>query len=394
MRVRNRALLLKLAVATTLLGAPACGLRDRGEPSVPGGSTADAGAGAGPALPADGGVACSPAALDALELRMGQLLDQAANDPAVSSEQAYTLMLERHDGRTFVHSQGGSSPTTPYESASTSKWVTATVILDLVDQGKLALSTTASARLPLIWKESSVTLEHLLSFRSGYADEPLCLNLASADFRNCVQSIYDKNKASAPAAGTRFEYSGTHLQVAGLMAVQSVAGASSWADIFSSFQARTGLFADSTYDLPSASNPRLGDGMHWTAQDYFGFLRALYRGTVLTEASRSTLLDNHRGAAVPTKSPVLDHLGEDWAYGLGNWLECPGAKGGVAYNCGVGHRNSSAGAYGAYPFIDFDHRYFGILARQGGLGTFPEGVAMFRSIQSLAEQWAANACAP
>ncbi|MBM4378538.1 MAG: beta-lactamase family protein [Deltaproteobacteria bacterium] len=392
--MRTRTFLLKLAAASALLCAPACGLRDRAEPPTPGAPAPDAGAGTDPVLPADAGVACSQAGLEALELRMGQLLDQAANDPGVSSEQAYTLMLEREDGRTFVHSQGGSSPATRCESASTAKWVTATVILDLVDQGKLALSTSASARMPLTWKDPAVTLEHLLSFRSGYAKEPLCLHLAGANFRNCVQSIYEKNAAGAPTPGTRFEYSGTHLQVAGLMAIQSVPTAQSWGDVFSAFKARTGLFPDSTYDLPSATNPRLGGGMHWTAQDYFGFLRALYRGTVLSAASRSTLMENHRGAAVPTASPVLDRLGEDWAYGLGNWLECPGAKGGVSYDCGSGHRNSSPGAYGAYPFIDFDHQYFGILARQGAVGTFHEGVAMFRSIQALSEQWAANACPP
>jgi len=67
----------------------------------------------------------------------------------------------------------------------------------------------------------------------------------------------------------------------------------------------------------------------------------------------------------------VDGFGVTCAPGLGNWLECPGAKGPNTYNCGSGHRNSSAGAYGAYPFIDFDHHYFGILARQGELACAP-----------------------
>jgi hypothetical protein len=56
------------------------------------------------------------------------------------------------------------------------------------------------------------------------------------------------------------------------------------------------------------------------------------------------------------------------------------------------HRNSSPGAYGAYPFVDFDDQYFGIVARQGGLHTYPEGVHIFRSVQPLVSRWAKKDC--
>jgi hypothetical protein len=110
---------------------------------------------------------------------------------------------------------------------------------------------------------------------------------------------------------------------------------------------------------------------------------------VLEPASRAALHANQRGTATVVSSPAFDSLGEDWSYGLGNWLECPGASALGSYDCGDGHRNSSPGAYGAYPFIDFDHDYFGIVARRGALGSSGEGVAIFRSIEDLAEQWAA-----
>lgn len=357
-------------------------------------SGAGGGASGGASSSGAGGSACTAEALAELEASMRLLLDKAGTDPTISSVADYTLMLERDDGRTFVHSHGTSTPTTVYESASTSKWVTAAVLLDLVDQGKLALTTTVASRLPLIWKESAVTLEHLLSFRSGFAEEPLCINAANANFAQCVATIHDQNAGTAPAPGTEFHYASTHLQIAGMMAIKSVAGATSWSDVFSAFQVKTGLFASSVYDLPSKENPRLAGGMHWTADDYFGFLRALYRGKLLSDATRKTLFENHRGAASVAYSPVVDKLGEDWAYGLGNWLECPEAKNGVAFNCASGGRNSSPGAYGSYPFIDFERRYFGLLARQGDVGTFPEGVATFRALESVAAKWAADDCTP
>ena len=86
-------------------------------------------------------------------------------------------------------------------------------------------------------------------------------------------------------------------------------------------------------------------------------------------------------------SPTLDGLGQDWAYGFGNWLECPTALEPDSYNCGTGHRNSSPGSYGAYPFIDWDNRYFGMLARQGDLGTFRDN--LFQLVAEDAARWAA-----
>ena len=105
------------------------------------------------------------------------------------------------------------------------------------------------------------------------------------------------------------------------------------------------------------------------------------------------MLDNQRGSATVTAlgSPVLAATGQDWAYGFGNWLECASALGPNTFNCGPEHRNSSPGAYGAYPFIDFDHQYVGMLARQGGLGTFREGLALFDGIADDAARWA-DAC--
>lgn len=190
----------------------------------------------------------------------------------------------------------------------------------------------------------------------------------------------------APAAGTRFQYSSTHLQIAGLMAMKAKA-APSWTTLFDAWKTKSGLFPTATYDLPSATNPRLAGGMHWTANEYLGFLRALAKGQILKPATRTELFANQRGSATLTTSPAWRGLAEDWSYGFGNWLECPSAKQLGAFNCGAGHRNSSAGAYGAYPFIDFHNRYFRILARQGKLGTGFEGVTIVRAAEDAITKW-------
>jgi CubicO group peptidase (beta-lactamase class C family) len=326
-----------------------------------------------------------------LEEAMADALTRAAADPSVTEEPSFTLALETASGHRFVYSHGGSSLEASYESASTSKWVAAAVVLDLVDQGKLSLLADPADYLPF-WEKRGVTLSQLLSFTSGFSKEPLCLNLPKGNFADCVQRAYEDNVGVAPAPGTTFDYSSVHLQVAGLMAVRA-AGVSSFAELFAAWQDKTGLFPSGAFDLPSATNPRLAGGMHWTGAEYLDFLRALYDGKLLEPETRRAMLDSQRGEAKVVGSPALDALGQDWAYGFGNWLECPTALGPDTFDCGAGHRNSSPGAYGAYPFIDWDERYLGILARQGQLGTFRDGDSLFQVVAGDAARWA-SACEP
>ena len=81
----------------------------------------------------------------------------------------FTLYLEAEDGHSFVFSQGRSTLLTPYASASTSKWVTAVIILRLVDQGLLSLNDHPQDHIPG-WDIHpsdtlyNITLSDLLSF--------------------------------------------------------------------------------------------------------------------------------------------------------------------------------------------------------------------------------------
>lgn len=363
-------------------------------PSAPPDATPDLGldAPSDAAAPADGGTphTCSDAELAALEAEMTSTLAAAATSGTITDDADYTLVLEAPDGRRFVAEHGTVTARTELESASTSKWISAVVILDLVDRGVLSLETRPHDLIPF-WTETEVTLRDLLSFTSGFSDQPRCQNQPTADFEACVREVFEADRATAPAPGTVYQYSSAHLQIAGLMAIYAT-GASGWAEIFDAFKARTGLFPTSRYDLPSLTNPRLAGGMTWTAEEYDDFLRALYHGELLTEATRAAMYANQRGTATLRDSPAWSGMSEDWSYGLGNWLECRTATELGSYDCGPGERNSSAGAYGSYPFIDRDEGFFGILARQGMLGTGDDGTRLFRTIEVRAAAWANRAC--
>lgn len=315
---------------------------------------------------------------------LGKTLIQQATDLSVDTD--FTLLVERiSDGASVSVARNSSSAVTRYESASTSKWVTAVVILRLVEQGKLSLDDKPGrwiAEWPLAADHplSAMTLRQLLSFTSGLVDEPQCQNSPIADFANCVVTGVQQNANSGRTPGSVFHYNSLHLQVAGLMAVRA-AGVANWTALFRQFQQSTGLFGTSSYDLPSASNPRLAGGMHWTGQEYLDFLRALAKGQLLGASLQAQLLSNQRGNATVLYSPAVAGFGVDWPYGLGNWQECSGST------C-TASRYSSPGAYGAYPVLDLGKGYIAMYARQGALGTFVLGKTQVDALTPAINAWA------
>jgi CubicO group peptidase (beta-lactamase class C family) len=304
---------------------------------------------------------------------------------AVSTDTDFTLLLQSANGKHFAFNRGQSTADTFYQSASTSKLVTATVIMRLTEQGKLSLREHPQDYIkgwPNSGTLSHIQLRELLSFTSGLENTPLCLNLGNANFEDCALRTPSFNP-DAPTPGSRFHYSSAHLQVAGLMAIKA-SGPGSWQAVFDDFRQQTGLFGQSRYDLPSLQNPRLAGGMHWTANEYMAFLDALYHGRIISPSGLSMMTTNQTAGSVTDYSPALKRIGKNWPYGYGLWIECEPDK----QDCSGPQRVSSPGAYGAYPFMDFRYGYTGLLARQGRLGTFSKGYELLHDQDAWLQRWA------
>jgi len=302
----------------------------------------------------------------------------------------FTLLIAADDGKRFEHSVGNSSADTSYRSASTSKFVTSAVLLSLVFNDEFFLSDQPQDYIPA-WPTngnlSDITLAHLLSFTSGLNEEALCIDLPNADPSSCGYSILTNNLSNLKIAGEEFYYSSSHMQIAGLMAINALE-ANSWQEVFNLFRTRTGLFTNSFYDLPSLTNPRLAGGMHWTANDYLDFLKAIYEQTILTPELIIQMTSDQLTDSIIVNSPAIIRINEDWHYGFGNWIECHSDS----FNCSQVSKVSSPGAYGAYPFIDFTNNYYGILAREGKLGTFSNGYEAFAMVEDQLKLWAGMSC--
>jgi len=134
--------------------------------------------------------------------------------------------------------------------------------------------------------------------------------------------IISINAGNGIIPGTQFDYGSAHLQVAGLMAVKA-AGVDSWQDLFETFQQETGLFPNGAYNLPSIDNPRLAGGMHWQGREYADFIRAFFKGELLTEHTRALMLTDQIALVEIINSPADDlDEAEVWHYGFGIWREC------------------------------------------------------------------------
>lgn len=325
---------------------------------------------------------------DALALMLTSELEM------VTTDVDFSFYLEDAQGDFFSYNRGSSTLDTPYQSASTSKWVSAAVILQLVDRELMDLDdtpqvylTSAQWDLPVASPLNDITLGQLLSFTSGLNDDVLCNNAPGFDFFECVSNIADSHAQVTTQPGSEFSYGSNHLQVAGAMAV-SGGGYESWAELFADFKSVTGLFPHSSYNLPSETNPRLAGGMTWTANDYIDFIRAYRDADIYTSNSLVTAATSDQIAdATIVNSPAFNAIAEEWHYGYGLWLECHSNS--WEAECGNSPTVSSPGAYGAYPFLNLGNGSFGIVARQGELGSFREGYALFDSVRDTVDDWVA-----
>lgn len=358
--------------------------------------------------------ACSTAELNQLDADLSAALATAVTDVD------FSLQLESEDGRRFNFDRGTSTMNSSYKSASTSKWVSATVILSYMESTANLMSSkplTLSAKpqdfieaanwtIPTTDTLYNLNLRQLLSFTSGLEQDPPCINttMPAGDMAACVKNIGLENIGTGVVPGTRFFYSSNHLQVAGLMAMRArdiakgfAVGTSTWQDIFTEFKTRTSLFANSDFDIPSLINPRLAGGMHWTGNDYFAFVKATYFKQILSASimpGQSATYYNQQfsdqiSTAAIISSPAKAGIGEDWHYGFGLWAECHA----TTYSCGASIESfSSPGAYGAYPFMNRSQKFYGILSREGALGTFRSGYDLYASVSAYILKWAAKDC--
>jgi serine-type D-Ala-D-Ala carboxypeptidase/endopeptidase len=294
-----------------------------------------------------------------------------------------TVEVATTEGVVFSKQVGAFSLDTFGEVASASKWVSASTILRLVDQGVMSLNTRTSDLLrdangqPWAGNLGSATLRDLLSFQTSIEPETQATTTL-ATLAEAVNYVYEDQKATARPPGTFFAYGNNHLKIAARMA--EVATGKTWAQIFDEqMRVPLGWSANTAYVFGTpVNNPNPAGGLVTSGREYMRFMAMqLRRGLdgnnrLLAEAT----IDNQRAeqwraGTVIAFSPYTA-LGKSYHYGLGLWRECAAPADPAACNAAL--RVSSTGAFGFAPWIDVQARYAGIvMTRQpttAGSGNF------------------------
>jgi len=156
---------------------------------------------------------------------------------------------------------------------------------------------------------------------------------------------FSSNDTYTPSSLGRFHYDSGHFQKWG---IDNGMASMSGAQVASAYQAVLGN------DIPVTFNgPLLAGGAIMSASGYSIFLRKILNDQLWI----TSLLGDQKACTLPGACVTADYspVSEAWNYSTGHWAEDDPVTGDGAF--------SSAGAFGFYPWIDSNKKYYGIVAR-------------------------------
>lgn len=279
-------------------------------------------------------------------------------------------ILVEQNGEVIYRQQINMTTNTDLIIASSSKWLSASVIMSLVDEHKLSLDDPIGKYLPIFnqYQKGNITIRQLFSLTAGFPAD-----VSLDDFKTKPEYNKDLTLAQAVdsiavhspltnAPGTTFNYCSTSMQIGGRIA--EVVSGMSWQALFDQKIAGP-CHMSAQYLQTSIQNPLMAGGAHTTAQDYLNFLEMIvnkgnFNGTqVLSEDAVNTMeLDQTNNAVIQT-SPYPSNIYSPFPtspvrYGIGNWRD-------VVDNTGAAVETSSPGMFGVHPWQDPKHHLAGII---------------------------------
>ncbi len=266
--------------------------------------------------------------------------------------------------------------------ASATKWLSAAVIMALIDRGELALDDRAGDAFPsLEGPHAEMTIRQMFSHTAGLPGNINGPHSCVADARHegglagCVDLVLQEALIAAP--GTVFSYGGNSMHVVGRMAELAgkpeLSSGDAWDALWRELIADPSDMSRTAYDAPLTriDNPRISGGAWSSGEEYLNFLIMLLQNgvfdgrRVLSEAGIEEMLSDQTNGATIRYSPYqlygwLDSELPANRYGVGVWRERVDQNGSL-------REASSQGAFGFSPWIDRDRNLAGVLSVFSGL---------------------------
>ncbi len=282
-------------------------------------------------------------------------------------------LIWKGDSVVFKKEMGGFNAETQAPIASCSKWLTAALVMQFVDEGKLSLDDKVAKYLPEFDKYSKgdITIRQCLCHMTGISDEGNFLKRMME--RRKIGSLEEEVNAFAKrdtraTPGTDFWYGNVGLNIAGR--ILEVISKNKFevlikTKLFDPLEMRNSTFAE-IKGVPV--NP--SGGAQSTANDYMKFLVMLLNkgkykgGQVLSEKAVNEMMVVQDK---PEQIRYAPKAAEGDTYALGSWLVenqfINSPNGGV-----ITGSYASPGLFGTWPMIDYCRGYVYIVFVKNFLG--------------------------
>ncbi|MBY0536286.1 MAG: beta-lactamase family protein [Chitinophagaceae bacterium] len=244
--------------------------------------------------------------------------------------------------------------------ASCSKWLTAAMVMTLVDEGKIHLDDPVANYIPIFNKymKSYVTIRHCLTHTTGIERESKLIKkiVERSNYQNLeeeVNAIAAKEISNNP--GVEFFYGGVGLNIAAR--VCEIVTKKSFDRLVQEKILRPLKMRSTNFTNDNGGAPNPSGGAKSTALDYMNFLQMLLnKGTfegkkVLSPESVEMMLKvQTAGFPVKYAPPAAGNA----LYGFGAWILDQDENGnGIVVAC--------PGLFGTWPYIDRKRNYAAIV---------------------------------
>lgn len=297
----------------------------------------------------------------------------------------YTLVLVK-DGReiynkTFTAPGKNFSGDRIVPIASASKWLSAGVVMGMVDDGTWRLDDSAGKFLSYaIGDKARMTVRQMFSMTSGIAEdgnsvEDDILRNSAITLDSAARAILSLPLATTP--GGSMAYGGRGMHVAGRCAEVAsklaLPTGDAWDTLFARYVSRP-LGLRLTFFV-NAKNPGVAGSIVSSANEYKIYLQMLLNGgmwngkRILSQSIINEMKRDQTGG-VPilyspyqSLAPFVPGVNRNTRYALGHWREVVDAASGEVLE------SSSQGAFGFSPWIDWRRNLVGVFSVQSQLFT-------------------------
>ncbi len=298
-------------------------------------------------------------------------------------------MIWKNDSLVYKKEMGEFNSKTQAPIASCSKWLTAALVMKLVDEGKISLDDKAVTYLPELDKyfKGYITIRQCLSHMTGISDEGGGLKklLQRKKFNTLEEEVNAFAARDIRAnPGNDFWYGNIGLNIAGR--VLEVLTKKKFdilikTKLFNPLEMRRTTFTDLN---GNAQNP--SGGGQSTPDDYMKFLSMLlnkgkYKGVqFLSEESVEEMRKMQNSLEQVRFAPKS---AEGYMYALGSWAIEPGSN-------GQANTLASPGLFGTWPMIDYCRGYAYLFFVKNLLGEERAGAHI--EIKKIIDKQVASSC--